>query len=89
MSDRPTRRRRRTLGWCAAALLAVSACGRGDGDGGEPVGQIRPFAEVQADEFTFEADPANPEQAIFRVTTTEPMICAIVSLTVSDPNMKA
>ncbi len=39
---------------------------------------IRPFDEVQASEFSFEVDPANPSRAIFRVTTTEPMICAIV-----------
>ena len=40
--------------------------------------QIRPFEEVQASEFLFEADPTNPSRAVFRVTTTEPMICAIV-----------
>lgn len=28
--------------------------------------------------MVFEADPTNPSRAIFRVTTTEPMICAIV-----------
>jgi hypothetical protein len=39
---------------------------------------VRPFAEVQADDFVFEADPTDPGRGIFRVTTTEPMICAIV-----------
>ncbi len=38
----------------------------------------RPFAEVQASAFSFETDPSDPSRAIFRVTTTEPMICAIV-----------
>jgi len=40
--------------------------------------EVRPFSEVQASEFVFEADPTNPARGIFRVTTTEPMICAIV-----------
>ncbi|MBA3286481.1 MAG: discoidin domain-containing protein [Acidimicrobiia bacterium] len=39
---------------------------------------MRPFSEVQADDFVFEADPTNLERGIFRVSTTEPMICAIV-----------
>ncbi len=37
-----------------------------------------PFSDVQASEFVFEADPTNFERGVFRVTTTEPMICAIV-----------
>jgi hypothetical protein len=40
--------------------------------------EVRPFAEVQASELVFEADPTDPHRGIFRVTTTEPMICAIV-----------
>ena len=40
--------------------------------------EVRPFAEVQASELAFEADPTDPHRGIFRVTTTEPMICAIV-----------
>lgn len=40
--------------------------------------EVRPFHEVQASEFSFEFDPTNPSRGIFRVTTTEPMICAIV-----------
>jgi hypothetical protein len=40
--------------------------------------EVRPFAEIQASELVFEADPTDPSRAIFRVTTTEPMICAIV-----------
>ena len=39
---------------------------------------MHPFSEVQADEFVFEADPTESERGIFRVETTEPMICAIV-----------
>lgn len=51
--------------------LLVAACG-GDGDA------VRPFSEVQATEFVFENDPTFPDRGIFRVDTTEPMICAIV-----------
>lgn len=59
----------------AAALVAAS-CSGGSGDG--PDGEILPFSQVQASDFTFEADPSDPTRGIFRVTTTEPMICAIV-----------
>lgn len=40
--------------------------------------EVRPFELVQASELVFEADPADPTRGIFRVETTEPMICAIV-----------
>lgn len=40
--------------------------------------EVRPFDEVQDSEFVFELDPTNPSRGIFRVDTTEPMICAIV-----------
>lgn len=56
-----------------ATAAAVAACG---GSGGST--EVRPFSEVQADEFVFESDPTTPDRGIFRVTTTEPMICAIV-----------
>ncbi|WP_162941784.1 discoidin domain-containing protein [Desertimonas flava] len=66
----------------AMAALALTLTPLGDDDGptatSEAVTVVRPFAEVQAGEFVFEADPTNPERAIFHVTTTEPMICAIV-----------
>lgn len=63
----------------AGALLLGAACdGDGDGDGGATADGVRPFSEVQGDDFVFEADPTNLERGIFRVTTTEPMICAIV-----------
>ena len=39
---------------------------------------VRPFEDVQASPFEFEADPTNPQRGIFGVTTSEPMICAIV-----------
>lgn len=54
--------------------LFVSACSATAG----PEDTVRPFEEVQASEFSFEVDDTNPSRAIFRVTTTEPMICAIV-----------
>ncbi len=40
--------------------------------------EVRPFAEVQAGETTFERDVSDPSRGIFRVTTTQPMISAIV-----------
>jgi hypothetical protein len=75
---RPHRRSvalRLLTGLVAIALIAA-ACG--DDDDGSSSAQIFPFSEVQASDFVFEADPADPTRGIFRVTTTEPMICAIV-----------
>jgi F5/8 type C domain len=65
---------RTTLLVATLALVAV-ACGSDDPNASS---DVRPFSEVQASEFVFEADPTNLERGIFRVTTTEPMICAIV-----------
>lgn len=56
-------------------ILVVAAC---SGATGETEVEVRPFDEVQATEFIFELDPTNPSRGIFRVDTTEPMICAIV-----------
>jgi hypothetical protein len=72
----------------AVALVVFVAAACGD-DGGDDTpdqasvaetaaAEVRPFAEVQDGEMTFEADPSDPTRGIFRVTTTEPMICAIV-----------
>lgn len=77
------RRRRRTLPLALATAVALlaAACGDdGDGDPAAGLGDVtvHPFEEVQASDMTFEADPSDPARAIFRVTTTEPMICAIV-----------
>lgn len=58
----------------AAVALWVVACSSSPSTDVE----VRPFSEVQASEFSFEQDPTNPERGVFRVTTTEPMICAIV-----------
>jgi hypothetical protein len=52
------------------ALLAA-ACGDGDAE-------VFPFSEVQGSDFVFETDPLATDRGIFRVVTTEPMICAIV-----------
>lgn len=54
------------------ALLAA-ACGSDDADQ-----SVRPFEEVQGSDLVFENDPTFPGRGIFRVATTEPMICAIV-----------
>ena len=66
--------------WLLAALAAsalLAACG-GDADDGGEASSVRPFAEVQAGELVFENDATFPGRGIFRVTTTEAMICAIV-----------
>lgn len=49
----------------------LAACSSGEAS------VVRPFSEVQANEMTFENDPTFPGRGIFRVETTEPMICAI------------
>ncbi|MGD9701185.1 MAG: discoidin domain-containing protein [Acidimicrobiia bacterium] len=79
MSDRQVHGRRRAIAMLmvASVVLVTAACGSDD-DGGAAAGDVRPFSEVQADEFVFEADPTNLARGIFRVTTTEPMICAVV-----------
>ncbi len=59
-----------------AAALLLASCDS-DGDDGDTT-EVRPFSEVQATEFVFETDPSDPNRGIFRVETTEPMICAIV-----------
>ena len=61
----------------------VGRCGGGPGPAGRasapPSGDaLRPFSEVQASDVAFEADPLDPTRGIFHVTTSEPMICAIV-----------
>lgn len=64
---------RQATRWAIVVVaLLVSACSN-DVDT-----TVRPFSEVQDSEFSFEADPTHPGRGIFRVTTTEPMICAIV-----------
>ena len=63
----------RTLTGLVALAVIVAACS----DVGVEV-DMRPFEEVQASDVSFENDPAFPGRAIFRVTTTEPLICAIV-----------
>ncbi len=68
--------------WNLVSLVGVvavmlAACGNDDARS-TSTSDVRPFSEVQADDFVFEADPTNFERGIFRVTTTAPMICAIV-----------
>ena len=67
---------RPTLTMLIATATLVSACASQSDT--QPEDTVRPFSEVQANEFTFENDPTFPGRGIFRVTTTEPMICAIV-----------
>ncbi|MGE0140654.1 MAG: discoidin domain-containing protein [Ilumatobacteraceae bacterium] len=79
MSDRGLRRGLRDVSFGVAASVVLLAAGCGaDDDGGSTSTGVHPFAEVQVDEFVFEADPTNGERGVFRVSTTEPMICAIV-----------
>ncbi len=82
---------KRTLPRLAAILTAVAvlaaACGSSGNDSnaadgapsaGSGLGQLLPFSQVQASDFTFEADVSDPNRGIFHVTTTEDMICTIV-----------
>ncbi|HUP76646.1 MAG TPA: discoidin domain-containing protein [Acidimicrobiales bacterium] len=64
----------RSLSVFVAAALVMTACG----DDGSSTVAVRPFDDVRASEMVFELDPSDPSRGIFRVTTTEPMICAIV-----------
>ncbi len=73
----------RTLTLTLGLVLVAAACGDADDGGPEPAdgvveGQLLDFALVQENDFTFEADPSDPNRGVFRVRTTEPMICAIV-----------
>jgi hypothetical protein len=54
--------------------IIAAACGASSGTEAD----VRPFSEVQATEITFENDPTFNGRGIFRVKTTEPLICAIV-----------
>jgi hypothetical protein len=58
--------------------LAATACGSSNETESTAPGTLLPFAMVQDTEFVFEADPTDPNKGIFRVKTTEPMICTIV-----------
>lgn len=61
------------------ACVGFAACSGATDDSNGTVGPaVRPFREVQASEIAFESDPSDLSRGIFRVTTTEPMICAIV-----------
>jgi F5/8 type C domain len=60
----------------ATLLLILASCSTGGSS--SPSTEVQPFAKVQAGKVTFERDPSDPSRGIFRVTTTERMICAIV-----------
>ena len=71
----------RTRAVRGVAVLVAGACafaGCGEDDSSPSSTEVRPFADVQASDLEFEADPLDPTRGIFRVTTSEPMICAIV-----------
>ena len=57
----------------AVGTLVLAACGSDSESSG-----VRAFVDVQAGDMTFENDPTFVGRGIFHVTTTEPMICAIV-----------
>lgn len=80
MSTARPRAPHRRFRWVLGLLLLLAACGGDDttSSGASDGAEIRPFSEVQDSEFAFELDPADPTRGIFRVTTSEPMICAIV-----------
>lgn len=60
-----------------AAVVALVGAGCSNDSPASPDRQVLPFEQVQASDFVFELDPSNPAQLIFRMTTTEPMICSI------------
>lgn len=66
-----------------ATLVSISAgCSTsGSGGSGSDDARVLPFDDVQATDFVFEAvfeaDQSHPDQAVFRMTTTAPMICSI------------
>lgn len=70
-------RPRHLVALLGAAAVVIAACGKDDAPSTSRA-EVRPFSEVQADDFVFEADPTSLERGVFRVITTEPMICAIV-----------
>lgn len=59
-------------------LMSLSLTAAACGTGSSVEADVRPFSEVQANEMTFENDPTFNGRGIFRVETTEPLICAIV-----------
>ena len=61
----------------AALILGVALVAAACSSGSAGSSEVRPFAEIQASEFAFEIDPISG-RGIFRVTTTEPAICAVV-----------
>ena len=68
---------KRLLLLLAGVGLLLAACGSSTGsESGET--PVRPFSDIQANEFVFEAGTFDTSRTIFRVTTTEPAICAIV-----------
>ena len=85
-------RTRRSIQLVAAVLAVgalVSACDSSGSESGSDSddsagvegaieGELLPFSLVQENEFVFEGDPSDPGRGIFRVRTTEPMICTIV-----------
>lgn len=68
------------IGLGLVMVLIAGACGGASEESRSRSGPefVRPFSEVQAAPVVFEADPSDPGRAIARVTTTVPMICAIV-----------
>jgi len=82
----------RIVALLSTLTVIATACGNSDGDSaadapaetaatpseGAIDGELFDFALVQETEFAFEADLTDPGRGIFRVVTTEPMICAIV-----------
>ncbi|MEO8696827.1 MAG: discoidin domain-containing protein [Acidimicrobiales bacterium] len=64
----------RSLVFFAIGTLVLTACGAD----GSSKASVRPFDEIRGSEMVFELDPSDLSRGIFHVTTTVPMICAIV-----------
>jgi hypothetical protein len=77
-SPSPLARPARRLPPALVTLLVVFLAGCGSSESSSSSATVRPFSEVQSGDLGFERYPSDPSRGIFRVATTEPMICAIV-----------
>ena len=78
LSTMRMRRRRATLVLVLLVTSFLALVAPLAGAGSTTGARVRPFSEVQASDLQFERDRSDPTRGIFRVETTEPMICAIV-----------
>jgi len=73
-----TRRRPRLAAALVATAVLLAGCASDAPASSITSSDIRPFTDIQASAITFEADRTDPSRAVFHVTTSIPVICAIV-----------